>query len=82
MKPPLVPTLVAATRTVPSGFSIETFALQQVELPIVTLVIFRKTRWAAAPSNVTLAFWPGVVVVTLTAGPPGTITPPTSAGTS
>jgi hypothetical protein len=40
---------------------------------IVTLVIARLTRPPAVPSNVSRAFCPAVVVVTVTAGPPGTI---------
>ena len=61
---------------VPSGFRIETFVLQQ------TGVTFTLTRWAAVPANVSFAFWPGVVVVTVTAAPPGAIVPLRSAGTS
>src|SRR5919108_6213534 len=69
MKPPLVKTFVTAASVDPSGLRIET-----VLLLIVTPVIVRLTRPPATPSNVRRAFSPGAVVVTVTAGPPGTIT--------
>jgi hypothetical protein len=65
---PLVPNVEGATRFVPSGFWIETAALD-----IVTPEIFRLMVWPAVPENVALAFSPEVVVVTVTGGPPTTI---------
>jgi hypothetical protein len=61
---------------VPSGFRTEIFVMQHVG------PTFRLTRCPAVPENVSFAFWPGVVVVTVTAAPPAMIVPVTSAGTS
>jgi hypothetical protein len=55
---------------------IETFVLQQ------TGATFTLTNCVAVPAKLNLAFWPGTVFVTVTAGPPGTIVPLRSAGTS
>jgi hypothetical protein len=60
----------------------ETFVLQQTDVPIVTSETSKLTRWAATPSNVSRAFWPGDVVVTETGAPPIAIVPTVSAGTS
>jgi hypothetical protein len=68
-------TNVGATRAVPSGRRSETRVLQQAG-PILTL-----TRSPVVPSKVTLAFCPGVVVVTVSGGPPGVVVPAMSAGT-
>src|SRR4051794_29388904 len=76
MYPPLVPMLVAATRTVPSGFVIETLMLQQAG-PTFTLM-----RRPAVPAKVSFAFWPGIVVAIVTGAPPGVIAALASAGTS
>ena len=72
--PPLVPTEVE-TRFVPSGFRIDTVVLQQIEVPMVTLLISRLTCWPAVPLKVNRAFCPGVVMFTVTAAPPGVIVP-------
>src|SRR3954463_2386257 len=74
MKPPLVPIEVAETSEVPSGFVIETLRLQQVG-PTLRLI-----RRPAVPAKVSLAFWPGTVVVAVTAAPPGVIVAAASAG--
>jgi hypothetical protein len=73
MKPPFVPMLVAVTRAVPSGFVIETLRLPVVDVPIVTLLTFRLTRWPAVPANVSVAFSLATVVVTVTGAPPATM---------
>ena len=39
------------------------------------------TRWPAVAANVTVPFWPGVVIASGTAAPPGVVDPVTSAGT-
>jgi hypothetical protein len=52
---------------------IETFAPQQVELPIVTPVSLRLTRWPAVAAKARRAFSLGAVVVTVTGSPPATI---------
>jgi hypothetical protein len=62
----------------PKGFGdtsspIETQAEQQGDEPIVTAESFSATRWPATPSKVSVAFSPGELVVTVTAGPPGWI---------
>src|SRR5215208_1679440 len=80
-KPPVVPNRVPPTRLEPSGFKRLTFDEQQVELPIVTPVSFRLTRWPATPVKVRAAFWPGAVVVTLV-GAPKDSDPVTLGGTS
>jgi hypothetical protein len=72
MNPPFVPTVDVAT-VLPSGRARVTFVLQQADVPIVTAVISKLTRWPAVPSNVTLATSPAVATVTATDGPPGTI---------
>ena len=77
MNEPDFVTSVGATRFVPSGFVIETFACV-----IVTDDDFKLMRWPAEPVNVCRAFCPGVVVVTVTGAPPGVIEPETSGGTS
>src|SRR5439155_850330 len=76
MKPPLTPTSVGERRLDPSGFLIEMFAPQQFDC--ATLMLIRRP---AVPANVRLAFWPGAVVVTVTAAPPTVIVPVASAGT-
>ena len=68
--------LVAATRAVPSGFVIETLRLQQ------TGPTFRLMRRPAVPAKVSFAFWPGIVVVTVTGAPPAVMAALASAGTS
>jgi hypothetical protein len=60
---------------------IETLPLQQLEVPIVTWSMFRLMRWLAEPLKVSVAFWPGVEIVTVTGEPPGVIVPFVSAGT-
>jgi hypothetical protein len=72
MNPPFEPTVEVAT-VLPSGRVRMTFVLQHADVPIVTAVISRLTRWPAVPSNVTLATSPAVSTVTATEGPPGTI---------
>src|SRR4029450_9162210 len=69
--PPLVPSDVAVTSAVPSGLVTEIFRLAVVDGPIVTPVSLRLARRWAVPAKVSLAFWPGIVVVTVTAAPPG-----------
>jgi hypothetical protein len=59
----------------------DTSALQHVEEPIVTPVMRRLIRFPAVPAKTGRAFWPGVVVVTVTLGPPGVSVPPPSGGT-
>jgi hypothetical protein len=73
--PPAVPKLANAS-VEPFGFRIEILVLQQVG-PTSML-----TRCPEVPVKVRPAFWPGVVVVTVTGGPPATIPPVRSAGTS
>src|SRR5918995_1435658 len=70
MEPPDVPTVVGGARAVPSGFAIETLVLQQLDGPIVTPPSSSATRCPAVPSKLSLAFSPGVVVVTVTGGGP------------
>jgi hypothetical protein len=83
MKPPFVPISIGAARLEPSGFRIERFSEQQVELPIVTALALRLTRCPVTPPKVSRAFCPGTgPVVTLVAGPPGTTSVLTSGGTS
>ena len=55
---------------VPSGFVIETLRLPVVDVPIVTPLTFRLMRRPAVPAKVSFAFWPGIVVVTVTGAPP------------
>src|ERR671923_310821 len=76
MNPPPVPKLDGATSVDPSGSAIEIRLMQQVG-PILTL-----TRCPTVPANVTSAFWPGVVVVTVTAAPPGVALAVASGATS
>ena len=71
MKPPLVPTDVGVTRGVPPGLRMDTRVLQQLDVPIVTPVIFKLILCEAVPLKVNAAFCPGTVVVTVTGGPPG-----------
>ena len=52
MKPPFVPTLVAVTSAVPSGFVIETLRLPVVDVPIVTPLTVRLMRRPAVPAKV------------------------------
>jgi hypothetical protein len=80
-KPPVVPTVVEAW-TLPSGFTSETFVVQQLVAPTVTSVTARLIRCPAVPSKVRRAFCPGVPTETPTGAPPGEIVPVTSAGTS
>jgi hypothetical protein len=75
-KPPPAPSEVGATSVVPSGFRMEIFVLQQVGPTL------RLTRAPAVPWKVRTAFWPGVVVETLTGVAFGAIVPVTSGGTS
>ena len=75
MKAPVVPRNVGDPTAEPSGATIETFALQQTGLT------FALIRSPALASKVSVAFWPGVVVATETAGPPGTIAAVASGGT-
>jgi hypothetical protein len=77
-----VPTVVGEAKVVPSGLSIDTFVLQQLDVPIVTPVSSSATRRPAEPSKETLPFCPGVAIVTLTGGPPGVVSAVTSGGTS
>src|SRR5215212_10974164 len=80
-KPPVVPNSDPPTRAEPSGFKRLTFDEQQVEVPMVTPLSFRLTRWPATPVKVRAAFWPGAVVDTLV-GAPNDNDPVTSGGTS
>jgi hypothetical protein len=64
---------VAATKTVPSGFVIETFRLPVVDVPIVTPVTLRLMRWPEVPAKVTVAFSFATVVVITTGDPPTTM---------
>ena len=80
-KPPFLPNSVGVTSAEPSGFWIETLAEQQVEVPIVTPLSFRLTRWPARPSNDTAASWPSELTPTETGAPPGAIDAVTSSGT-
>src|SRR5262245_13068810 len=73
MKPPVVPTNVGATSVPPPGLRIDTLVLQQVDVPMVTLVIFRLILCDAVPLKIRAAFCPITVVVTVTAAPPGVI---------
>ena len=82
MKPPFVPTLVAVTSAVPSGFVIETLRLPVVDVPIVTPLTVRLMRRPAVPAKVSFAFWPGIVVVIVTGAPPAVMEGVRSAGTS
>ena len=54
--PPVRPTGVAYTSVEPSGFAIETRAEQQLDVPIVTLLIVRAIRRPAVPENERTAF--------------------------
>ncbi|HVD66441.1 MAG TPA: hypothetical protein VNB65_06045, partial [Gaiellaceae bacterium] len=58
---------------VPSGFVIESFRLEVVDGPMVTPLNFNTTPRPAVPAKVSLAFWPGTVVVTVTGAPPAVI---------
>ena len=83
MKPPFVPTLVAVTSAVPSGFVIETLRLPVVDVPIVTpLTVRLMRRPALLPPKVSFAPWPGIVVVIVTGAPPAVMEGVRSAGTS
>jgi hypothetical protein len=52
---------------------IETLRLPVVDVPIVTPLTFRLTRWPAVPANVSVAFSLATVVVTVTGAPPATM---------
>jgi hypothetical protein len=56
--------------------------LAVVDGPIVTPVSANATPRPAVPAKVSLAFWPGMVVVTVTGAPPGVMAALASAGTS
>jgi hypothetical protein len=81
-KPPRVPKLAGPSRTVPFERRIETLMPQQSDVPMVTPLTSRLTRWPATPPNDTRAFCPGTVVAAVTGAPPGTIVPVLSGGTS
>ena len=57
----------------PSGLRIETFALQQAFVPMLTAESFRLTRCPAVPANARRASSPDAVVVTVTGAPPAEI---------
>jgi hypothetical protein len=80
-KPPFVPALTGATRTVPFGLRIEILTLQHVDVPNDTSDTTTLALWPATPENVMFAFCPGTVVVTGVEDPNATV-PPASAGTS
>src|SRR5919108_5843507 len=73
MKPPFVPTYVGVTSVVPSGLPIETRALQQVDVPMVTPLTRRLTRCSAVPVKARSASPPESAIVTVTGSPSGTI---------
>src|SRR5688572_18124954 len=82
-EPPAVPNSEGERRLLPSGFLIETLALQQPDEPIVTLERSSANDVSAPTVNVNLPFWPGSVVVSDTDGPSIVTAPPfTSAATS
>ena len=63
--------------------AIETRAEQQLEVPIVTLLMVKAIRRPAVPENERTAFWPGTgPIETVTGWPPGVIGAVTSGGTS
>src|SRR5688572_5252469 len=72
MKAPEVPTYDGERRLVPSGFWIEKNVLQQLEVPIVTLVILSAIRRPSVPANVRFRFSFAATVI-VTGGPPGSI---------
>ena len=74
--PPATPNALGPFRTVESGLNTVTRVVQH------TALIVSVCEVADVPLKVSFAFWPGVVVVTVTAAPPGVIVPVTSAGTS
>src|SRR5215207_5546312 len=78
--PPLVPRVIVFS-VEPSGFRSETLVLPVGEVPMVTPVTITPTCWPTAPVNVALAFWPGIVVVTVV-GAAKVIGTTTSGGTS
>ena len=73
--------LFCASGEPPLGFAIDTLAWQPNPEPIESFVSLRLTRWFWTPLNVSVAFCPGVEVVTVTGEPPATIVPVVSAGT-
>src|SRR5215813_966938 len=75
-KPPLVPKETLLPTTAPDGSS--SFAVAD---EYDTLEILRLTRCPAVAANVSWAFWPGAVVVTVTGAPPSVTDPPASGGT-
>src|SRR5919204_466267 len=75
-KPPNELAVTGPTSVAPFGFRIVIRAEQQVG------PTERLTRCPFVPPNVRRAFCPGTAVATVTAGPPGTIVPDASAGTS
>jgi hypothetical protein len=79
---PVVPKRVGATRFVPFGRRIDTLALQQVELPIETLVIVSVISWLEVPEKERVPFWPEVERVIVSGPPSIVIEPLESAGTS
>ena len=49
---------------------------------MVTPLMLRAMPRPAVPAKVSFAFWPGIVVVTVTGAPPGVMAALASAGTS
>ena len=80
---PFVPTAFASITVVPSGPITETFEPQQVEVPVVTLVVTMRMLSCEFASKVTAPFCPGTVVSTRLVAPSSTsAVPVASAGTA
>jgi hypothetical protein len=74
--PPLVPNADGDISVPPAGFKTDTNALQQLDVPIVTLLSSKPRCWPVVPVKVMFASSP-LGIVTVVAGPPIEIVPVT-----